>query len=486
MNKLLLPYNKIKKKKSAKEMDSNKNNKKLLILNDNSIKKCGTGFFQNQNSYQNIELLLSKNNKAFLNPNILSKKEKLDKNVIKSNSLTNSNILLKSTEENLIENINNINNKNIISKNTMKNPELNGNIENLKFDGTLLKNAVNFFQKILLKEKELNEQNEKKSFSSTKVISSKLLEDIEKEKNKIVSKHFKNSAMNSSNLNRIRNSKTNSFFKFGKITKKKSQQSEKPLNKKKERRLSVFSKRDFLQIKSLKKMNSEISRKIRKSSIKEIKEELKKIESLEITEIIEKNPRKIETKNTRRKSLFDSSLNFEAIKTTQKIREEEYKNKFRNLFICNNLFDSLDDEENEDLEKSNILCIRPNDISCYVIDSLTLLASFINIIYIPYFLAFIQGNCKYNFFSGNYILFTIIELIYIIDLFSGFFRAYYNFEEVLIVKKRYMSLNYLKGNFIFDLIEAIPFFHILNLGKENCNARDFNNFAFNNHLNYSF
>ena len=488
MDKLLLQSNNIKKKKSEKETNSNKKDKKLSILNDYSIKKCGTGILKNQNAYHNIELLLSKNNKAFLNPNILTKKENLENNFIKSNSLTNSNILLKSTEENLIENINNSNNKNIIPKKSMinmKNSTLNGDSENSKLERTFLKNAINFFQKVLLKEKELNEQVEKKSNCSTKIISSKLLEDIEKEKNKIVSKQIRNSAMLSSN-HKIGNSKTNSFFKFGEITKKKSQQLEKPIIKKKDRRLSIFSKREFLKIKSLQRMSSEISRKIRKSSIKEVKEELKKFETLEITEMIDKIPRKIENKPSRRKSLTDSNITFDAMKMKEKIREEEYQNKFRNLFICNNLFDSLDDEENEDLEKSNVLCIRPNDISCYIIDSLTLLASFINIIYIPYFLAFMQSNCKYNFLSGDFILFMLMELIYIIDLFSGFFRAYYNFEEVLIIKKRYMCLNYLKGNFIFDLIEAIPFFLILNLGQENCNANNFNNFAFNNHLNYSF
>ena len=465
MDKLLLQSNNLKKKKSEKEMNSNKKLKKLSIHNDSSIKKCGTGILKNQNGYQNIELLLSKNNKAFLNPNILSKKEKLENNFIKSNSLTNSNILLKSTEENLIENINN-NNKNIIPKKSvinMKNSTLNGDSENSKLEGTFLKNAISFFQKVLLKEKELNEQGEKKSNCSTKIISSKLLEDIEKEKNKIVSKQIRKSAMLSSNNNKIRNSRTSSFFKFGELIKKKSKQLEKqPIIKKKDRRLSVFSKREFLQIKSLQKMSSEISRKIRKSSIKEVKEELKKFETLEITEMFDKLPRKIDTKRLRRKSLMDSSFNFDIMKIKEEKREEEYQNKFRNLFICNNLFDSLDDDENEDLEKSNILCIKPNDISCYIIDSLILFAAFINIVYIPHFLAFMQSNCKYDYLSGNFILFALIELIYIIDLFSGFFRAYYNFEEVLIIKKRYMCLNYLKTNFIFDLIEAIPFFLILN------------------------
>ena len=100
--------------------------------------------------------------------------------------------------------------------------------------------------------------------------------------------------------------------------------------------------------------------------------------------------------------------------------------------------------------------IGPNDPLCYIIDSMTLIISIISLIYIPYFLAFSLSECKYEFFSGTALFFFFNDLIYLIDLISGFFRAFYNFEEVLIVKKRYMTLNYLKGWFILDLIEAIP------------------------------
>ena len=66
------------------------------------------------------------------------------------------------------------------------------------------------------------------------------------------------------------------------------------------------------------------------------------------------------------------------------------------------------------------------------------------------------------------------------------FLELFNFEEVLIVKKRYMTLNYLKGWFIFDLIEAIPYLMILNSGKKFCNKDISHNFAYGDNLNYSF
>ena len=100
----------------------------------------------------------------------------------------------------------------------------NDDTKNTKFKRNFLKNAIRFFQKVLLKENELNEQNKKEEHNtkncSTKIISRKLLQDIEKEKNKIVSKRKRNSAMFSSNFNHIHNAKTSSFFKFGEITKK--------------------------------------------------------------------------------------------------------------------------------------------------------------------------------------------------------------------------------------------------------------------------
>ena len=63
----------------------------------------------------------------------------------------------------------------------------------------------------------------------------------------------------------------------------------------------------------------------------------------------------------------------------------KYEERFRQLFTCNNLYDSLDDDENEDPEKSNIYYIAPNSVSCIIIDSFILIATLISLIYIPYF-----------------------------------------------------------------------------------------------------
>ena len=179
-----------------------------------------------------------------------------------------------------------------------------------------------------------------------------------------------------------------------------------------------------------------------------------------------KNRKKNNRINNKGKSLIESSFIFDISKIKENKREQEYQKRFRNLFLCNNLFDSLDDDENEDLEKMPIFFIGPNDTLCYIIDSMMLIMSFISLIYIPYFLAFNLNECKLEFFSRIFIFFLFNDFIYLIDLITGFFRAFYNFEEVLIVKKRYMLLNYLKGWFIFNLIEAIPYLLLLNSKKE--------------------
>ena len=41
------------------------------------------------------------------------------------------------------------------------------------------------------------------------------------------------------------------------------------------------------------------------------------------------------------------------------------------------------------------------------------------------------------------------------------------------------------GSFIIDLIEAIPFFIILNSGQENCDREDCFNYAFTDNIRYS-
>ena len=88
-------------------------------------------------------------------------------------------------------------------------------------------------------------------------------------------------------------------------------------------------------------------------------------------------------------------------------------------------------------------------------------------------------------FSINF----FIDIINIIDLFLGFFRAYYNWEEQLIKKKRKIALKYLSGWFLFDLIASIPIYTINKIYEPECIENEiiskYSNMVINN-LHYLF
>ncbi len=218
MDNLLLQSNKIKKNES--EINQKKKIKKNLSVtnNDYSTKKFWSVIQQNKNMFLDINKLLSKNQNAVLNQSILSKKgNRINKSSIRSNSLSNSNILLKSTEENLIQKINN--DDEILSPKKMKKiaskkvPQKHINL----YDSKILKNVIKLYKKIFNKEAEIIEKdldNNQKNKSSTKIINNNLIENIEKEKNKLMQRKKRKSAMISpSNIpNLINNVKGNSFF----------------------------------------------------------------------------------------------------------------------------------------------------------------------------------------------------------------------------------------------------------------------------------
>ena len=502
MNKLFIKEAKNLKRKSMYEEKPKQKKRKFSIIKDFSTPKFASGIGHNHQSHQNLNLLISQNYKSIFNPNSAFKKENSEQPKIRLNDLSNSNALMKTTEENLISNVNN---ETLISKNSITNGTTRSKRRSIKksesvknkLEGTILKNALNFFNNKL----KLENEDEIKHNSSTKILNNKIIEDIEREKNKLMSKQRKRNSAFFSNFNNISNNiNINPMFKFGENKKKKKSKYSNPSLEKqnnanpnninnnknlRRRRLSIFSGRESMQIKTLREVGLQISNTISKISVKGMKREIKELETSEISKIIEKYPTQKRSVFQKRASLEQTNLFADLSRFSKEINLGEYREKFRNLFICKNLYDSLDDDEYEDPEKSNIYYIGPNTISCYIIDSFILVSTIISLFYIPLFLSLILTNCKFPIFSGIYILYTFIDLVYLADLITGFFRAFYNFEEVLIVKKRYMILNYLKGNFIIDLIEAIPYFIILNAGQEDCNKKVCFNYAFTNNLKYS-
>ena len=58
--------------------------------------------------------------------------------------------------------------------------------------------------------------------------------------------------------------------------------------------------------------------------------------------------------------------------------------------------------------------------------------------------------------------------MYIIDLIINFYRAYYNFEEILIKKNYLIFIHYFKTWLFFDLISSIPIYSILKSTESKC------------------
>ena len=131
------------------------------------------------------------------------------------------------------------------------------------------------------------------------------------------------------------------------------------------------------------------------------------------------------------------------------------------------VYDSLDDDEFED-EINDFFYISPESNLALIFDGILLLVTLYSMFSTPYYLAHSLQFCREEFFNFQRFLNIITELIYFFDLIFGFFRAYYNFEEILIKKHSSIIKKYLNGWFIFDLIGAIPFYSIIKMKEQKC------------------
>ena len=134
----------------------------------------------------------------------------------------------------------------------------------------------------------------------------------------------------------------------------------------------------------------------------------------------------------------------------------------RKIKRIHNLYDSFgEDESDKDKEQGNY-GLNPRSIFMDIYDIFLFFSSGFCLVYLPYRLA----KTKLVFNSDEHFVFYLIyfsEIIYIIDVIFGFFRWFYNNEFKLISSMRSITLNYLSGNFVLDLIMAIPFYSILKL-----------------------
>ena len=236
---------------------------------------------------------------------------------------------------------------------------------------------------------------------------------------------------------------------------------------------------DNLKILSLKEIGQNLRKTITGFDINKLKKELHDLETNEISEAIKNLPKKNNKESSKIYSNKENRIATPIKNSEDYLNEEdeeeevkkninEYQHKYRKLFLNKKVYDSLDDEEIDDEEEINNIYLSPNSITVYLIDFLVLISSIYESFYLPFSIAYNAHNCRYIFFTLESIIFYFIDLLYIVDLISGFFRAYYDFEEYLIRNNLSICINYLSKWFIIDLIEAIPIYTLYNLSKEEC------------------
>ena len=189
---------------------------------------------------------------------------------------------------------------------------------------------------------------------------------------------------------------------------------------------------------------------------------------LDLDDISPKRPRK---SNTSKKNINQNSNN----KKRQSLKLSRHSKKMtqikqivneinRRIKRINNLYDSFGEDESDKEKEQGNYGLNPRSVFMDIYDIFLFLSSEFCILYIPYRLA----KTKMRINTDEYFILTMInlsEFIYIIDLIFGFFRWFYDNEFKLVSDIYTITINYLSGNFIIDLIMAIPFYTILKLNE---------------------
>ena len=266
-------------------------------------------------------------------------------------------------------------------------------------------------------------------------------------------------------LTPTKNTRFNKSFQFKKVKKLLSLNKERIKEIKGVRHLSSFHL--VCEEDKYKKIEKKIQNKILDISMKIIEDD--DIEVTKVDNKINQTHSKIDQKNKeKRESSFNlfnnkkNKINISNHNATQvKVTRIE---RYRRLKKIKNLYDSFgEDESDKDLEHGNY-GFNPRSIFIDIYDMIILISSGFCLFYLPIKLAktkMIINNDEY--FALLMIDFS--EIIYIIDLIFGFFRWYYNNEFKLVSNSHMIIKNYFYGNFLFDLILAIPFITIYRFQK---------------------
>ena len=189
----------------------------------------------------------------------------------------------------------------------------------------------------------------------------------------------------------------------------------------------------------------------------------------------DKNSMNLDNNATNKLCKDDIEINLE----NENINQRRDKKRF--FTLKGNIYDSLDDEEIIDEEIVENFFFEPDSTFLYFFDSIIMISSFIILIYLPLFIAQNISFC-HSFLNINNIIFYFIDFVFIIDVVISFFRAYYNFDEILVRKSNDMCIHYLKTWFIFDLITSVPVFSLIKFLDNKC-TNESNSFLFSHYYN---
>ena len=140
-------------------------------------------------------------------------------------------------------------------------------------------------------------------------------------------------------------------------------------------------------------------------------------------------------------------------KKRKKLKKGEDSN--RKLIKKKLIFDSLDEVENQ-WDEDNYTFINPETKFIVALDTIIFISSFIYCVYNPITIANSRCFCLNEYLFIKILLF-FIDMVYILDFFVSFFRAFYNYEYKLIKNPELILSNYLTGNCFFDFLQALPF-----------------------------
>ena len=184
---------------------------------------------------------------------------------------------------------------------------------------------------------------------------------------------------------------------------------------------------------------------------------------------INPNNDSIETNNSQSQLIFkkdETVIQLSKMKNNEHttIKDKNKKNIFRVLLRKREVYDSLDDEEIIEDAIINEFYFNPNSLFIFLIDLLIAIISFYYLIFLPYYLAKKKrGYFDMSLISPLKIFLYFTEFIFIVDFFINFFKAYYDYEDNLIKKRKKIIQHYLQDWFLLDLITALPIFTLITI-----------------------